>query len=99
MIRQQSQTHTAAASTNASPTSSSTRLSPPKKLFLSPLTARHVSPWCRRKRNARKKLQVLEKKWITNFHLMYSQNNERYPKLLRELFESPIVLTPEGNLK
>ena len=44
-----------------------------------------------------KQMQTLEKGWITNFHLLYSVNNERFPKSQRDLFEFPIIITPAGH--
>jgi hypothetical protein len=46
-----------------------------------PLTAR-----LKDRKNAQ---ELKEKQWVRNFHMMCSKDNERYPKMLRELFEKP----------
>jgi hypothetical protein len=33
--------------------------------------------------------ELKEQQWVRNFHMMCSKDNERYPKMLRELFEKP----------
>jgi len=36
---------------------------------------------------------------VPNFHLVFSKDNERYPKLMREFFDSPIQYDPNGTRK
>jgi hypothetical protein len=41
-------------------------------------------------------LQNREKEWVQNFHMMFSKDNNNYPKMKRELFENPILYDING---
>jgi hypothetical protein len=34
--------------------------------------------------------------WTDNFHTMYSKNNDKFPKMLREMFDKPIKYQTNG---
>ena len=42
-----------------------------------------------RKHVSKRELQKVEKQWVHNFQILCSKDNDRYPKMLRELFENP----------
>ena len=46
-------------------------------------------PLTARLKDRKHALELKEKQWVRNFHMMCSKDNERYPKMLRELFEKP----------
>ena len=45
----------------------------------------------------RKQVKEREKKWVTNFQLMCSKDNEVLPKYHREFFDSPLRYDVQGN--
>ena len=40
--------------------------------------------------------QSREKDWVKNFHMMFSKDNPKYPKMMRELFEKPLLYDING---
>jgi hypothetical protein len=44
----------------------------------------------------KKGLENREKEWVQNFHMMFSKDNFKYPKMMRELFECPILYDING---
>jgi hypothetical protein len=65
----------------ATPASFNEQTTPENPSKSIPLTAR-----LKDRKNAQ---EFKEKQWVRNFHMMCSKDNERYPKMLRELFEKP----------